>query len=93
MKPCCFLSLLGVLVCVFFSTSPVSAMQVKPLSPGYDKNLYQVTCDNKEQHTIIANHAEQDFQYYYPNKGYYIKYYDIGFKGLYDFAEWVCRNK
>ena len=93
MKRGCLLSLLGVLVCLFFIINPVSAMQVKPLSQGYDKNLYQVTCDNRKQHTIIANHAEQDFQYYYSNKGYYIKYYDIGFKGLYDFAEWVCRNK
>ena len=83
----------AVLLSVFLSFSKVSAIQVKPLSPGNDKNLYQVTCDNKEQHTIIANHAEQDFQYYYPNKGYYIKYYDIDFKDLYDFAEWICRNK
>jgi hypothetical protein len=89
----CFFSLLTIILGVFSSTSPVSAMQVKSLSPGNYKNLYQVTCDNGKQHTIIANHAEQDFQYYYPNKRYYIKYYDIEFKDLYDFAEWVCRNK
>ena len=75
------------------STRPVSAMQVKSLSPGNNKDLYQVTCDNGKQHTIIANHTEQNFQYYYPTKGYYIKYYDIEFKDLYDFAEWICRNK
>ena len=75
------------------STHPVSLMQVKSISPGNNKNLYQVICDNEKQHTIIANHADQDFQYYYPNKGYYIKYYDIEFKDLYGFAEWVCRNK
>ena len=93
MKRSYFLSLLGVLVCVFCSTSPVFAMQIKPLSPGNDKNLYQITCDNGKQHTVIADHTEQDFQYYYPGKEYYIKYYDMGFKSKYDFAEWVCRNK
>ena len=89
----CFFSLLAVILGVFSCTNPVSAIQAKSLSPGNNKNLYLVTCDNGKQHTIIANHAEQDFQYYYPNKGYYIKYYDIEFKDLYDFAEWVCRNK
>lgn len=88
-----FFSLLAVILGVFSGTGSVSAMQAVSLAPGNSKNLYQVTCDNGEKHTIIANHAEQDFQYYYPNKGYYIKYYDIEFKDLYDFAEWVCRNK
>jgi hypothetical protein len=74
------------------STKHVSAIQVKSVWPGNNKNLYQVTCDNGKQHTIIANHAEQDFQYYYPNKGYYIKYYDMDFKDLINFARWVCRN-
>ena len=89
----CFFTLLAVMFGVFSSTNPASAIQTKYLSPGNNKHLYLVTCDNEKQHTIIANHAEQDFQYYYPNKGYYIKYYDIEFKDLYDFAEWVCRNK
>ena len=89
----CFFSLLTVILGVFSSTNLASAIQTKFLSPENKKNLYQVTCDNGKQHTIIANHAEQDFQYYYPTKGYYIKYYDIEFKDLYDFAEWVCRNK
>ena len=89
----CLVSLLAVILGVFSNTNPVSAIQAKSLSPGHNNNLYQVTCDNGKQHTIIANHAEKDFQYYYPNKGYYIKYYDIEFKDLYDFAEWVCRNK
>ena len=89
----CFFSLLTVILGVFSSTNLASAIQAKSLSPENKKNLYQVTCDNGKQHTIIANHTEQDFQYYYPNKGYYIKYYDIEFKNLYDFAEWVCRNK
>ena len=68
-------------------------MQIKPLSPGNDKNLYQIICDNGKQHTVIADDSKQDFQYYYPGKGYYIKYYDMVFKRNYDFAEWVCRNK
>ena len=89
----CLVSLLAVILGVFSNTNPVSAIQAKSLSPGHNNNLYQVTCDNGKQHTIIANHAEKDFQYYYPNKGYYIKYYDIEFKDLYDFAGWVCRNK
>jgi len=93
MRRSCFLSLLSVLIYVFCSTDPVSAMQIKPLTTGDEKNLYQVTCDNGKQHTIIADHAEQDFQYYYPGKDYYIKYYDMEFKSNYDFAEWVCRNK
>jgi hypothetical protein len=88
-----FFSLLAVMLGVFTNTNPASAIQAKSLSPGNNKSLYQVICDNGKQHTIIANHAEQDFQYYYPTKGYYIKYYDIEFKDLYDFAEWVCRNK
>lgn len=74
-------------------TSPVSAMQIKSLSPDNNKDLYQVTCGTGKQHIVIANHGEQDFQYYYQNKGYYIKYYDIEFIDLYDFAEWVYRNK
>ena len=88
----CFFSLLAVILGIFSSTSPVSAMQVESLSPD-NNNLYLVTCDNGKQHTIIANHAKQDFQYFYPNKGYYIKYYDFEFKEPYDFAKWVCRNK
>ena len=75
------------------STKHVSAIQVKSVWPSNNKNLYQVTCDNGKQHTIIANHAEQDFQYYCPNKGYYIKYYDMDFRDLINFARWVCRNK
>ena len=75
------------------STKHVSTIQVKPVLPGNNKNLYQVTCDNGKQHTIIANQAEQDFQYYHPNKGYYIKYYDTDFKDLIYFARWICRNK
>ena len=89
----CFFSLLAAILGVFSSTNPSSAIQAKSLLPGNNKNLYQVTCDDGKQHTIIANHDEQDFQYYYPTKGYYIKYYDIEFKDLDDFAEWVCRNK
>ena len=89
----CFFTLLTVILGVFYSTNPASAIKTKSLSPDNTKNLYQVTCDNGKHHTIIANHGEHDFQYYYPNKGYYIKYYDIEFKDLYDFAEWVCRNK
>jgi hypothetical protein len=42
---------------------------------------------------VSAMQAEQDFQYSYPYKGYDIKYYDVGCKGNYDFAEWVCRKK
>ena len=61
------------------STNPASVMQVRPLSQGINKDLYQVTCDNGKQHTFIADLAEQNFQYYYPNKGYYIKYYDMEF--------------
>ena len=68
-------------------------MHAKSLSTGSNKSLYRVTCDNGKQHVAITNHAEQDFQYYYPNKGYYIKYYVIEFKDFYGFTEWVCRNK
>ena len=88
-----FFALLAVMLGSFSSINPASAIQAESQSPGNNKNLSLVPCDNEKQHTIIANHAEQDFQYYYPNKGYYIKYYDIEFKDLYDFAEWVCRNK
>ena len=70
-----------------------STLQIKSLSPRNNKDLYQVTCDNGKQHTIIANDAEQDYQYYYPDKGYYIKYYDTDFKDLISFARWVCLNK
>ena len=70
-----------------------STLQIKSLSPGNNKDLYQVTCNNGKQHTIIANDAEQDYQYYYPNKGYYIKYYDTDFNDLISFARWICRNK
>lgn len=89
----CFFTLLAVILGIFYNANPASAIQTKSLSPDNNNNLYQVTCDNGKQHTIIANHAEKDFQYYYPQKGYYIKYYDIEFKDLKDFAEWVCRNK
>ena len=77
------------------TTSPGydSTLQIKSLSPRNNKDLYQVTCDNGKQHTIIANDAEQDYQYYYPDKGYYIKYYDTDFKDLISFARWVCLNK
>jgi hypothetical protein len=78
---------------VLTSYHPAYATQVKSLSPVNNKILYQVTCDNGNQHTIIANHADQDFQYYYSDKGYFIKYYDMEFEGLDEFAEWVCRNK
>ena len=81
------------MLCFFSSTNAVSAMELKSLSPGNNKNLYHLTCDNAKQHTIVANQAEQNFEYYYPSKGYYIKYYDMEFKSPYDFAEWVCRNK
>jgi len=77
----------------FIWISHVSAMQVESLTENNGKNYYQVTCENGMQHTIIANHVEQDFQYYYPDKGYYIKYYDIKFESNIEFAEWVCRNK
>lgn len=89
----CFFSLLAVMLGIFSSTNAVFAMEVKSLSPGNNKNLYQLTCDNGKEHTIIASPAEQEWQYYYPDKNYYIKYYDMEFKDLYDFAEWVCRNK
>ena len=89
----CFFIVLIFILGVFFSTSPSSTIQTNSLSPGKNKNIYQVTCDNGKQHTVIANPIEDDFQYYYPNKGYYIRYYDIAFKKLDDFAEWVCRNK
>ena len=75
------------------STKHVSTIQVKSVWQSNNKNLYQVTCDNGKQHTVIANFAEQDFQYYSPNKGYYIKYYDIDSKDLINFARWVCRNE
>jgi hypothetical protein len=67
-------------------------MKIEPLSSHNGNNHYLVTCDNGREHTVIADHVENNFQYYYRNKGYYIKY-DIEFKGYYDFAEWVCRNK
>ena len=67
-------------------------MEIKYLLQGDNKNLYQVTCNNGEQHTIIFNPAEQDFQYYSPNKKDYIKYYDVRFKNLIYFARWVCKN-
>jgi hypothetical protein len=72
---------------------PVSAIKLEPLSAGRNQSLFQVTCDNGEQHTVIANPAEHDFQYYYPNKKYYIKYYDLDFLDRKDFAAWICRNK
>ena len=75
------------------STKQVSTMQIKYLLQGDNKNLYQVTCDSGKQHTIIFNPAEKDFQYYSPNKGDYIKYYDSKFKDLIYFAREVCRNK
>jgi len=75
------------------STKHVSTMQIKYLLHDHNKNLYQVTCDNGKQHTIIFNPAEQDFRYYSPQKGAYMKYYDIKFKDLIYFARWVCRNK
>ena len=87
------LNIIALLLGLFICMSPVSAMQVERLKENNGKNYYQVTCENGMQHTIIANHAEQDFQYHYPNKGYYIKFYDMGFKSNEDFARWVCRNK
>ena len=88
-----FFCSLTVLFGVFFSINLVFAIQVKSLSGKNSNDLYQVTCENDKQHTIIANSVEQDFQYYYPDKGYYIKYYSLELKDVYDFAEWVCRNK
>ena len=88
-----FFSVFLCMLCIFFSTNAVSALEVKSLLPGNNQNLYQLTCNNGKQHSIFASNAEQDFKYYYPNKGYYIKYYDMEFKGPNDFAEWVCRNK
>ncbi len=76
-----------------YGNDHVSAMQVKPISEDDKENLYRVACDNGKQHTIMANITKQDFQYHYPDKGYFIKYYDIGFEDLYAFADWVCRNK
>ena len=89
----CFFTLLVVIFTGFYNSQPASAILAKPLSTDNSKKLYQVTCDNGKKHTVIANHTEKDFQYYYPQKGYYIKYYDIEFKDLNDFVEWVCRNK
>ncbi len=76
-----------------YSVNYVSAVQTRPLALDNNRDIYLVTCDNGKKHTIIANPAEQDFQYYYPNKGYYIKYYDMEFQDRKDFAAWVCRNK
>ena len=89
----CFLILLVIMLGVFSLANPVFAIQVEPLPSDIKKDRYRLTCDSGKVHIIVANYPEQDFQYYYQNKGYYIKYYDIGFKSLYDFAEWVCRNK
>jgi hypothetical protein len=85
--------MMAALIGLLANMSPVFAMQLEHLSEGDGKGLYRVTCNDGQQHKIIADHAEQDFQYYYPDKGYYIKYYDIKFKNNNEFAEWVCRNK
>ena len=68
-------------------------MQIKYLLQGDNKNLYQVTCNNGKNHTIIFNPAEEEFQYYSPIKRDYIRYNNIKFKDLIYFARWVCRNK
>jgi len=75
------------------STKNISNIQIKYLLQDNNKNLYQVTCNDGKQHTILFNPAEQDFQYYSPNKGDYIKYNNIEFKDLIFFGRWVCRNK
>jgi len=77
----------------FIWISHVSAMEIESLTKNNINHHYLVTCDNGEQHKIIANHLEQDFKYYYTDKEYYIKFYDMGFKTNEDFARWVCRNK
>jgi hypothetical protein len=74
-------------------TKPDAVFTMKSLSAGKKPGHYEVTCASGNQHRVVASHAEQDFQYYYPDKEYYIKYYDLEFTDLHEFAEWVCRNK
>ena len=74
-------------------TKYVSTLGIKYILEDPKKNLYRVTCDNKKQHIILFNPAEQDFQYYYPPKENYINYDDADFNDLIYFARWVCRNK
>jgi hypothetical protein len=75
------------------STIQVSTLDIKYILEDPKKNLYRVTCDNKKQHIILFNPAEQDFQYFYPQKGNYINYEDADFNDLIYFGRWVCRNK
>jgi hypothetical protein len=78
---------------IAFAACPVAAIEIHPLQREHKQNLYRVICDNGGRHTIIADTGEQDFRYYYSNKGYFIKYYDMTFQDIKDFAAWVCRNK
>jgi hypothetical protein len=75
------------------STKHVSTLDIKYILDDPKKNLYSITCDNKKQHIILFNPAEQDFQYFYPQKGNYINYDDADFNDLIYFGRWVCRNK
>ena len=75
------------------SNKHVFNVDIKYIVQGHNKNLYQVTCDNGKQHTIIFNPEEQDYLYFSPNKENYIKYSDIKFNDLIYFGRWVCKNK
>jgi hypothetical protein len=93
MKTCYLFRILVVIVVHLIWISIVSATEIESLTENNIKHQYHVTCKNGEQHRIIANHSEQDFQYHYPDKEYYIKFYDMEFETVEDFARWVCRNK
>ena len=76
-----------------FSTKHFSKIDIKYQLHAQSKNLYQVTCDNGKQHTIIFNPAEQDYEYFSLNKGDFIKFYDNKFNDLIYFGRWVCKNR
>ena len=76
-----------------FSTKQISKIDIKYQFHGQSKNLYQVTCDNEKQHTIIFNPAEQDYEYFSLNERNFIKLYDNKFNDLIYFGRWVCRNE
>jgi hypothetical protein len=95
--------LLAIVIILFFlsgvasafttpKTKHVSTLDIKYLLDDPEKDHYRVTCNNKKQHIIIFNPAEQDFQYYYPQKGNYINYDNADFNDLIYFARWVCSN-